>query len=99
MCTCYLGRNKVPPFIISTLRYLSVSRYASELLEKLQYRAQESNKNIIVVGDLNQDLLLDFNNHLTNIMSINNLTNVIKKPTRVTNNTATLMCHTLTKST
>ena len=28
-------------------------------------KAQESNKNIIIVGDLNQDLLLDSNNHLT----------------------------------
>lgn len=54
-------------------------------------RALDSNPNIIIVGDLNQDLLNPNEHHLTNIMTINNLTNVINKPTRVTATSSTLI--------
>ena len=54
-------------------------------------RAYESNENVIIVGDLNQDLLNPNENKLSNIMSLNNLTNVITKPARVTINTSTLI--------
>ena len=77
LCTVY--RSPATP--VSFWENLNIS------LEK----AYESNKNIIIVGDLNQDLLNDSSNHLRNIMAINTLTNVINKPTRMTNNTATLL--------
>ena len=54
-------------------------------------RALESNPNIIIVGDLNQYLLLANDNQLANIMSLNNLTNVINKPTRITDTLSTLI--------
>ena len=75
LCTVY----RSPATAMSFWENLNIS------LEK----AYESNKNIIIVGDLNQDLLND-SSHLRNVMAINTLTNVINKSTRVTNNTATL---------
>ena len=54
-------------------------------------RALESNPNFIIVGDLNQYLLLANDNQLANIMSLNNLTNVINKPTRITDTLSTLI--------
>ena len=54
-------------------------------------RAYESNESVIIVGDLNQNLLNPNENKLTNIMSLNNLTNVIRKPTRITRNSSTLL--------
>ena len=54
-------------------------------------KALESNKNLIIVGDLNQDLLDENESHLSSIISLNTLTNVITKPTRITRNSATLI--------
>jgi len=42
-------------------------------------RAIESNKDIVIVGDLNQDLLAPNETHLRNVLSINNLNNVNNK--------------------
>ena len=54
-------------------------------------RAYESNESVIIVGDLNQNPQKPNENKLTNIMSLNNLTNVIRKPTRITRNSSTLL--------
>lgn len=54
-------------------------------------RAFESNPNIIIVCDLNQNLLSSNEFHLNNITSANNLSNVISKPTRVTPYSSTLI--------
>jgi len=54
-------------------------------------RALECNSNIIIEGDLNQDLLLTTGNHLTNSLTINTLSNVINKPTRIKNTSSTLI--------
>ena len=42
-------------------------------------RAIESNKDIVIIGDLNQDLLAPNETHLRNVLSINNLNNVNNK--------------------
>ena len=42
-------------------------------------RAIESNKDIVIVGDLNQELLAPNETHLRNVLSINNLNNVNNK--------------------
>ena len=47
-------------------------------------RAFESNSKLIIVGDSNQNLLNPNEYHLTNFMALNNVQNVINKPTRVT---------------
>ncbi|MEW8546519.1 MAG: reverse transcriptase family protein, partial [Candidatus Thiodiazotropha sp.] len=54
-------------------------------------RALEMSKQIIVVGDLNEDLLNPRNHNLKDIIMLNNLINVINVPTRVTNTSQTLL--------
>ena len=54
-------------------------------------KAEDINKNIIIVGDLNDDLLNPNCHHLSNCLLLNNLRNIITEPTRVTNATATLI--------
>ncbi len=50
------------------------------------------NQNIVLTGDLNCDLLTNQNNNkLTDIMNLYNLTNVIEKPTRITDRSQTLL--------
>ena len=53
--------------------------------------ALDYNKNLVIVGDLNDDLLNPNCHHLKNCMLLNNLRNVINEPTRITNTTATLI--------
>ena len=48
-------------------------------------------KDVIIVGDLNEDLLNPNCKHLRHLMLLNNLSNVITVPTRVTHLTATLL--------
>ena len=55
------------------------------------YKALDISKDIIIVGDLNDDLLNPNCRHLKNIMLLNNLSNVITEPTRVTHSSATLL--------
>ena len=54
-------------------------------------KALEINNNIIIVGDLNDNLLSTRSSKLRETMILNNLTNVIIEPTRVTDLTATLL--------
>jgi hypothetical protein len=49
------------------------------------------NQNIILTGDLNSDLFTSHNNKLIDTMNLFNLTNVIEKPTRVTEHSSTLL--------
>jgi hypothetical protein len=49
------------------------------------------NQNIILTGDLNSDLFTSHNNKLIDTMNMFNLTNVIEKPTRVTEHSSTLI--------
>ena len=58
---------------------------------KVIEKALESNKNLIIVGDFNQELLDESESHLPSIISLNTLTNVITKPTRITRNSTTLI--------
>ena len=53
--------------------------------------ALDVNKNLVMVGDLNDDLLNPNCQHLKNCMLLNNLSNVITEPTRITNTSATLI--------
>ena len=49
-------------------------------------RAIDKNPNIVLLGDLNENLL-----NLKHVILINNLENIIKELTRITPNTATLL--------
>ena len=49
------------------------------------------NQNIILTGDLNSDLFSSRNNKLIDTMNMLNLTNVIEKPTRITEHSSTLL--------
>jgi len=54
-------------------------------------RALECNLNIVFLGDLNEDQLRNNNTKLKQFMTLNTLRNVITDPTRVTNNSSTLI--------
>jgi hypothetical protein len=49
------------------------------------------NQSIILTGDLNSDLFTSHNNKLIDTMNLFNFTNVIEKPTRVTEHSTTLL--------
>ena len=49
------------------------------------------NQNIILTGDLNSNLFSSRNNKLIDTMNLLNLTNVIEKPTRITEHSSTLL--------
>ena len=51
----------------------------------------QMNQNIILTGDLNSDLFSSRNNKLIDTMNLFNLTNVIEKPTRITEHSSTLL--------
>ena len=51
------------------------------------------NQNIILTGDLNSDLFSSRNNKLIDTMNFFNFTNVIEKPTRITEHSSTLLDH------
>ena len=53
--------------------------------------ATQFNENIVLVGDLNSNLFCVNNNNLVDIMNIFVFRNVIDKPTRVTENSSTLL--------
>jgi len=54
-------------------------------------KAIEISPHIILVGDINEDQLNPSNHKLKDIMTLNNLRNIIKDPTRVTSNSSTLI--------
>ena len=54
-------------------------------------RASEISKNIIIVGDLNEDQLNHRYHNLKDIIMLTNLVNIINVPTRVTNTSQTLL--------
>ena len=54
-------------------------------------RALETNENVILLGDLNDNLLNENFSKLKNIILINNLTNVITEPTRISQNSYSLL--------
>ena len=54
-------------------------------------RAMEVNLNIVVLGDVNENLLNNNITNLKNIILFNNLDNVIKEPTRITATSTTLI--------
>ena len=58
-------------------------------------RAIDKNPNIVLLGDLNENLLNDNLSNLKHVILINNLEKVIKEPTRITPNTTTLLDPTL----
>ena len=53
--------------------------------------ALDTNKIIIILGDLNENLLNDSLSNLKNINFINNLENIITEPTRISQDSATLI--------
>lgn len=61
--------------------------------------ALESASNIIIVGDINEDQLNPNNNKLRQIMLLNNLTNSIHEPTRISQISSTLLDPILTSDT
>jgi len=54
-------------------------------------KAIEISPHIILVGDINEDQLNPSNHKLKDIMTLNNLRNIITNPTRVTSNSSTLI--------
>lgn len=67
---------------------------ANEFWERLNIcieRASEVSKHIILVGDINEDQLSTTSNKFKHVTMINNMTNVIKEPTRVTEHAQTLI--------
>lgn len=53
--------------------------------------ASQLNENIVILGDLNSDLLIEHNNKLLYTMQVFNFKNIINKPTRVTDHSSTLL--------
>ena len=53
--------------------------------------ASQLNENIVTLGDLNSDLLIEHNNKLLYTMQVFNFKNIINKPTRVTDHSSTLL--------
>ena len=53
--------------------------------------ALDTNPNIVIIGDLNQDLLNPREIHLNNILHLNSLSNIILQPTRITDHSSTLI--------
>lgn len=53
-----------------------------ERLNQNLEKAMELTKNVIVLGDLNEDLLLANNYNLKNVMLVNSMQNIINEPTR-----------------
>lgn len=63
-----------------------------DLFEENIELASEKNSDIVILGDLNQDMIqLDNNSHICKIMSKFNLQCMISEPTRITNTTATCL--------
>jgi hypothetical protein len=54
-------------------------------------RGYQINQDIILTGDMNYDVFTSHNNKLIDTMNLLNLTNVIEKPTRVTDHSSTLL--------
>jgi len=54
-------------------------------------RAFAVNPNIIIMGDLNENLLNNNTIYLRNILFLNNLENIIVEPTRITPTSSTLI--------
>ena len=54
-------------------------------------KALECCPHILLLGDLNEDLLNPNEHHLSHIISLNDFTNVITKPTRISETSATLL--------
>ena len=71
--------------------------YIDELTKKLDKLTKHKNKHIMVTGDNNVDLLshetYEPAQNLVNIFSQNGFVQVISRPTRITNHTATLIDH------
>ena len=54
-------------------------------------KASDISRNIIIVGELNEYILDDRNNHLRDVLSLNSMKNLISTPTRRTPNSETLL--------
>jgi len=92
-------KNSVLCVIYRTPRYNSISEITTHLAEKIDI-IQSENKNIIITGDLNIDLLKYHTNHdTTDFLDQLLLKNIIPKvtvPTRITSHSATLLDHIFT---
>jgi hypothetical protein len=71
-------------------------------LEGIIKNVSEKNQHIYIIGDINIDFL-KYNDHpkteeYLDMLYSNNLVPLITKPTRITNNTATLMYHIYTNA-
>ena len=64
----------------------------------LGLKASEHVCRIIIVGNINKDQLNFYNHTFCDIMSLNNMSNYINEPTRITNNTRTLLDPIATKN-
>ena len=60
-----------------------------DLIDQSIKKAFNTPHKFFILGDFNHDFLNTPTHHLTNIMTINNLKQLIREPTRVTNDTAT----------
>lgn len=53
-----------------------------ELLNQNLEKAYESTKNVVILGDLNEDLLNVSNHNLKNVLLVNSMKNIVTEPTR-----------------
>jgi hypothetical protein len=74
---------------VLTIRIVSLAPL--EFVLSLRWIIFEKDSNIVLVGDLNSNLFCVNNNNLVDIMNTFVFKNVIDKPTRVTENSSTLL--------
>ena len=89
-----LGNFK--PFIITSVYLLDVSVDVFREVESLVRLLDKENKESIIIGDTNCDLLTPSCNHTKHLKTLMNnfgLTQLIKEPTRITVSTQTLIDH------
>ena len=94
-CTLAVGQATWVVLVIYRPPDGNVSMFLDSVEEIFRYTRENNYNNILITGDLNIDLLKNDNKseHLINLMSSNHCFCTVTKPTRVADNSATLIDH------
>ena len=98
--TLQIANSKFKPFIVTSI-YRPPGKPVSYFndMEALLASLDSDNKEAIIMGDTNCDFLNSSNNdtkNLKRVLSLHNLTQIIKEPTRITGISETLIDHVIT---
>ena len=98
--TLQIADSKFKPLIVASI-YRPPGKLVSYFndMEALLASLDSDNKEAIIMGDTNCDFLDSSNNDTKNlkcVLSLHNLTQIIKKPTRITGISKTLIDHVIT---